>query len=419
MFLIVFLVLETTLYGYPTWRVLSAAPWSPMVNAIVIAGVVLTALATPVYVLTIRASSLSRAVREALAWVAYMLLAVAGVIFGLFVARDAIWLGIWLLGFVVEGFDLVFLPASIHLLNLSILGAACLLTIYGAIGAHRTPRVRHVEIPIDDLPVALESLRIVQLTDLHVGPTIKRPFVSRVVDATNALQPDLIVFTGDLADGTATGLAHDVAPLADLQCRFGPYFVTGNHEYYSDPSGWMQALPGLGFDVLLNEHRSIEWVSPLGERSSPLAERSSPLAERSSPTTGGSSPSPEAARLVIGGVPDPNGAEYEDALPGHRPDPQAVFRDAPEGVRLLLAHQPRSGVDAIEATGAALTLSGHTHGGQLGLWRYLVRLLQPVVSGLARRCGAWIYVSRGVGYWGPPCRLGAPSEITCLRLVRA
>jgi predicted MPP superfamily phosphohydrolase len=397
-FLIVFLVLEATLYGYPTWRVLSAAPWSPMVKAIVIAGVLLTALATPAYVLTIRASSLSRPVREALAWVAYMLLAVAGVIFGLFVARDAIWLGIWLLRVLIEGFDLVFLPASIHLLNLSLLGVACLLTLYGAIGAHRTPRVRHVEIPIDNLPEALESLRIVQLTDLHVGPTIKRPFVSRVVDATNALKPDLIVFTGDLADGTATALAHDVAPLADLQCRFGPYFVTGNHEYYADPSGWMQALPELGFELLLNEHRSIEWSPPLEQRSSP---------------------SSKAARLVIGGLPDLNGEEYEETLPGHRPDPAAVFRDAPDGVRLLLAHQPRAGVAAIEATGAALTLSGHTHGGQLGLWRYLVRLQQPVVSGLARRHGAWIYVSRGVGYWGPPCRLGAPSEITCLRLVRA
>jgi uncharacterized protein len=396
-FLLIFLVLESTIFGYPAWRILSAAEWSASTTTAVTAAVVIAALLTPAYVVAIRAAPWPRAAREAFAWITYLLLAVAGILFGVFLLRDLVWSGLWLLDLI----GLLSLPTlealQIHHLNLATAGVGCLLTLYGTIGAHLVPRVRHVEVPIKDLPEALESMRIVQLSDLHVGPTIKRGFVSRLVDAVNALEPDVIVFTGDLADGSAQSLADDVAPLADLSCGYGPYFVTGNHEYYADPSGWMQALPGLGFELLLNEHRSIDWVSP----------EQSPE-DASSP-----------ARLIIGGIPDPTGQEVEDKMPGHTPRPEAVFANAPEGVRLLLAHQPRAGVPAMAATGAALTLSGHTHGGQLGLWRLLVRLQQPVVAGLARRGEGWIYVSRGVGYWGPPCRLGAPSEITCLRLVRA
>ncbi len=408
MFLTIFLILETLLYGYPTWRVLSAAPWSPTEMVIVNVGVVVTALLTPAYVLTIRASTLPRSIREAFAWIAYLLLAIAGVIFGLFAVRDVIWLTAWIGLYLVENLEFV-RAIPIHQLNMLTLAVAAALTLHGVIGAHRTPRIRHVQIPIDDLPPALESIRIVQLTDLHVGPTIKRPFVNRLVRAVNSVDPDLIVFTGDLADGSAESLRTDVAPLAELRCRFGPYFVTGNHEYYSDPAGWMKALPDLGFELLLNEHRSIEWVSPSS------ANEFAP--GQSSGQSSGESDT-ESGRLILGGIPDPGGEELSESMPGHCPDPEAVFRGAPEGVRLLLAHQPRAGVRAMETTGAALTLSGHTHGGQLGLWRLLVRLQQPVVAGLARKGAGWIYVSCGAGYWGPPCRLGAPSEITCLQLVR-
>lgn len=406
MFLLVFLILESTIYGYPAWRVLSAAPWSGQATTIISIAVAVAALLTPAYVMAVRNAPWPRAAREAFAWISYLLLAVAGILFGVFLVRDAIWTGLWLIHLTGLPTYETLAQATVHQLNLATLGLGCLLTLYGTIGAHRVPRVRHVEVPIKDLPEALESIRIVQLSDLHVGPTIKRGFVARLVKAVNALEPDVILFTGDLADGSAASLAADVAPLAELSCTYGPYFVTGNHEYYADPAGWMQALPGLGFDLLLNEHRCIDWVSPEG--SSP--ERTSPA----DPSAGAG-----RARLLIGGIPDPAGVEFGATMPDHTARPELVFNGAPEGIRLLLAHQPRAGVPAMATTGAALTLSGHTHGGQLGLWRLLVRLQQPVVAGLARRGEGFIYVSRGVGYWGPPCRLGAPAEITCLRLVRA
>ena len=104
---------------------------------------------------------------------------------------------------------------------------------YGCYQARRTPAVRQVDVPIVNLPNALVGLRIVQISDLHVGPTIKAPFVERVVARVNELQPDLIVFTGDLADGTVERLATHTASLAELTAPLGLYFCTGNHEYYS------------------------------------------------------------------------------------------------------------------------------------------------------------------------------------------
>ena len=265
----------------------------------------------------------------------------------------------------------------LHLRNASpaILGGVALLTLVGLVQARR-PRVVHVPVPIRDLPEDLAGLRIVQLSDLHVGPTIRRPFIEAVVDAANALKPDLVAVTGDVADGFVPDLRDHVAPLARLRAPLGTFFVTGNHEYYWDPRGWMQELERLGLSVLTNEHR---------------------LLQRGS------------GRLLLAGVTDLSAG----------PDPYAAMADAPESdVRVLLAHQPRSAYDA-RAAGFDLQLSGHTHGGQFFPFNVLVRLFQPFVAGLHRLEEMWLYVSRGTGYWGPPLRLGAPSEITLIELIAA
>lgn len=257
----------------------------------------------------------------------------------------------------------------------AILGGAALMTLVGVIQA-RHPRVVRVAVPIPGLPADLAGLRIVQLSDLHVGPTIRRRFVDWVVDATNALAPDLVAVTGDVADGMVADLRDHVAPLARLRAPLGRFFVTGNHEYYWDPRGWTQELERLGLTPLANEHR---------------------LLLRGS------------ARLLVAGVTD----HSADA------DPYAAVAGAPESdVRILLAHQPRSAHTA-RAAGFDLQLSGHTHGGQFFPFNLLVRLFQPFVAGLHRLEEMWLYVSRGTGYWGPPLRLGAPSEITLLKLVPA
>jgi predicted MPP superfamily phosphohydrolase len=240
----------------------------------------------------------------------------------------------------------------------------------------RRPRVVRVAVPIANLPPDLAGLRIVQLSDLHVGPTIRRRFVTAVVQTANALYPDLVAVTGDVADGYVKELRDHVAPLADLRAPLGTFFVTGNHEYYWDPLGWILELERLGISVLSNEHRLIE----RGE-----------------------------GRLLLAGVTDLSAAS----------DPRAAIAGAPQShVRVLLAHQPRSAFAARDA-GFDLQLSGHTHGGQYFPFNLLVRLFQPFVAGLHRLEAMWLYVSRGTGYWGPPLRVGAPSEITLIELVAA
>ena len=257
-------------------------------------------------------------------------------------------------------------------------------TLIGVFNARRTAAVVTVDVPIAGLPAPLQGFTIAQISDIHVGPTIKARYLQGIVDAVNRLDADLVAVTGDLVDGSVAELRGHVAPLAGLVSRHGTFFVTGNHEYYSGAVPWMAELRRLGINVLHNQHVVLE--------------------------SGGSS-------MVLAGVTD-YGAHHFD--PSHKSDPVAALDGAPAqaAVRILLAHQPRSAA-AAEQAGFDLQLSGHTHGGQFFPWVFLVRLQQPFTAGLHRLGGLWVYVSRGTGYWGPPKRLGAPSEITRLRLVPA
>jgi len=259
-----------------------------------------------------------------------------------------------------------------------------LATLIGFVNARRRAGIVRVDIPIRDLPDALHGFTIAQITDIHVGPTIKRPYVDAIVDAVNALQADMIAVTGDLVDGSVRDLAGHTAPLARLTARHGAYFVTGNHEYYSGEPAWTAELQRLGLRVLMNEHVVLTH---------------------------------EGERLVVAGVADFSAHHFN---PRQKSDPEAALRDAPAdaGARILLAHQPRS-APAAAAAGFDLQLSGHTHGGQFWPWMFFVRLQQPFTAGLHRLNDLWVYISRGTGYWGPPKRFGSPSEITHLRLVRA
>jgi uncharacterized protein len=266
---------------------------------------------------------------------------------------------------------------------LAVPALALLFTAVGFVNARSRARVKRVDVPIADLPPALDGFTIAQVSDLHVGPTIKRQYVDAVVDAVNDLHADLIAITGDLVDGSVRELAPHTAPLARLSAPHGTHFVTGNHEYYSGARGWIAELRRLGLRVLLNEHVVIEHA---GER------------------------------LVVAGVTDYSAHHFD---PAQASDPAKALRGAPaSSVRVLLAHQPRSAFDA-QSAGFDLQLSGHTHGGQFFPWNFFVRFQQPFTAGLHRLGKLWVYVSRGTGYWGPPKRLGAPSEITLIRLVRA
>ncbi len=266
--------------------------------------------------------------------------------------------------------------------NLAVIGLSGVLTGYGVIEARRRPRILPVEVPLPNLPPQFDGFKIVQISDLHVGPTIKRNWVEMVGQVADDAGGDLVVLTGDLVDGTVPQLREDTAPLRDLSARFGRYFVTGNHDYYSGVMPWLEEIDRLGWGVLLNQHRVIE---------------------------------KDGAQLVIAGVTDLTAAGH---IADQRSSPQGAIAGAPVGaVRILLAHQPKSVVEA-SAAGFDLQLSGHTHGGQFFPWDNFARLAQPYLSGLHRHDNMWIYVSRGTGYWGPPVRIGQPSEITLITLRR-
>lgn len=265
-----------------------------------------------------------------------------------------------------------------------------LATLGGFWNARRTAAVVRVDVPIPNLPHALVGFTVAQITDIHVGPTIKKHYLQRIVNRVNSLNVDLVAITGDLVDGSVHKLLDHVLPLRGLTSTHGTFFVTGNHEYYSGAHSWVTALRGLGIQVLMNEHVLIHH--------------------------GSDNQDTEHAMMVVAGVTDYGAHHFDDS---HRSDPQRALADAPEHAlfKLLLAHQPRSAPAAAKA-GFDLQLSGHTHGGQFWPWNHFVRFQQPFTAGLHKLEAMWVYTSRGTGYWGPPKRFGAPSEITHLRLVR-
>jgi uncharacterized protein len=257
-------------------------------------------------------------------------------------------------------------------------------TLAGLVIARRPARIVHVQIPVMGLPSALHGFSIAQISDLHVGPTIKRGFVEGIVRRVNELRADVIAVTGDLVDGSVQQLSAHTAPLARLAARHGVYFVTGNHEYYSGERAWTAEVSRLGLHVLKNEHVVLEH---------------------------------EGASVLLAGVTDLTSHHFDAA---ERSDPAQALRGAPAGVgaRILLAHQPNSAPAAADA-GFDAQLSGHTHGGQFWPWNLFVRFFQPFTGGLYLIGKLRLYVSRGTGYWGPPNRFGVPPEITFIRLTPA
>lgn len=266
--------------------------------------------------------------------------------------------------------------------SFALLGLAGGLTAFGFYQAKKTPTVKHVKIKVKDLPDGLHGFKIAQLSDIHIGPTIKGNFLEGVVSKTNSLEPDLVAITGDLVDGTVNMLKHHVSPLKDLESKYGTFFVTGNHEYYSGVIAWIRELEDLGINVLLNQNKLIDH---------------------------------NGAKIAVAGVTD---YKAHTVIPGHRTDPkQASLGTEDAHYKVLLAHQPNSIFEAAKV-GYDLQLSGHTHGGQYFPGNVFIHLFQKFVAGLNKWEDTQLYVSRGTGYWGPPIRIGAPSEITLLVLEK-
>lgn len=253
-----------------------------------------------------------------------------------------------------------------------------------ALVAARGPHVRHIEIPIEGLDPDLEGFRIAQVSDLHVGLSVRARYVERVVQLIHELAPDMIALTGDIVDGAVERLAPDVAPLDKLAAGGRAFFVLGNHDCYAGATQWIAHFRAMGMRVLLNTHAIVAKGN---------------------------------ARILVGGVLDP-AARLSEFRDGPRPD-LAIAGSLPAALRLLLAHNPKVAPFA-EKAGFDLQLSGRTHAGQFFPWTLAIHLVHaPHVAGLSRQGRMWVYVSAGTGTWGPPVRIGTEPELTLIRLVRA
>ncbi|MER7971184.1 metallophosphoesterase, partial [Streptomyces sp. NPDC096080] len=253
-------------------------------------------------------------------------------------------------------------------------GAVAVGTVgYGTYGVLRGPRIKRVTVPLAKLPRAAHGYRIAVVSDIHLGPILGRGFTQGIVDTINAAQPDLVAVVGDLVDGSVRDLGPAAAPLAGLDAP--SYFVTGNHEYFSGAAQWVQEVRRLGLTPLENARTELPWFDLAGVND-------------------------------VAGESEGQGPDFAKAL-GDRDPARAC---------VLLAHQPVQIHQAVEH-GVDLQLSGHTHGGQLWPGNLLAAAANPTVAGLDRYGDTQLYVSRGAGAWGPPTRVGAPSDITMIQLA--
>jgi predicted MPP superfamily phosphohydrolase len=368
--------LSGLLHRYLWARLVRDAAWpAPWGRALTIAVVALAAL-VPLALVAMR--WLPRAAHAPFAWVAYVWMGFALYLFLLAVMGDAVRGVAWLVrALPADPERRLFLARA---MAATVGGLAGAVGLGGVVNVVRGFDVRRVRIPLARLPPAASGYAIVQLTDVHVGPTIGRDFVETVVREANALAPDMIVITGDLVDGTVEQLRDLVEPLRELRAPDGVFFVTGNHEYYSGVEGWMAHLATLGVRVLRNERVTIRGAFDLA------------------------------------GIDD---ARARGMAPGHGPDLARALRGRdPSRAVVLLAHQPKAVKEAVEHD-VDLQLSGHVHGGQMVPFNWLARLDQPLVAGLHLVEKTWVYVSTGTGYWGPPMRVGPGAELTRIELVSA
>ena len=395
MFFIIAVLVLGILFGYVGWRFIFSAhllfPWNLISWSTL--GILFIFTFLPFF---IRFYNFNTSFEQVLAWIGYSIMGFMSLIFLFLLIKDFGWMltaGAHKIYHIVttqisstetiqKPFDAERRKFLIQSINLGIIGVSLATTGYGFYEARRKAAIIEIDIPIKNLPENFHGFRIVQFSDLHVGPTIRNGFVQTVVNQINELKSDMIVFTGDLVDGTVENLKNDVAPLSKLYARYGKYFVTGNHEYYSGVMQWCEKVKELGFDVLNNESRTIK---------------------------------KDNQKILLAGVTDISGGNFSRE---YKSNPaKALNGNTTKGTKILLAHQPRSIFEAAKA-GYDLQLSGHTHGGQMIPWQFLTRLAQPYMEGLYKHNNTWIYVNKGTGYWGPPLRIGARSEITVLKLAK-
>ena len=356
------------LHAVPWWRLVLAPGWpsGAVVAATVVA--VLLAVGLPAALLLGRSRGIEGLATAGAVWL--------GVVWQLFVwtlAGELVRLALLSAG--------VPDPLRARAVALVVVGWTVAILGWGAYRALGPVPVRERDVHVEGLGGALDGLRIVQITDTHLGPFLSRRWTARITGQVNALDADVLAHTGDLVDGSLGARRHQVEPLGTATAREARVFITGNHEYYSGAREWTDYMCSLGWTVLRNRHVVVRRGTDA---------------------------------LVVAGIDDRTAAR--SGVPGHGADLDAALAGAPaDAPVVLLAHQPRQVLGAVDRVD--LQLSGHTHGGQLWPFGYLVRLDQPTLAGLSRHGPrTQLYTSRGTGFWGPPFRIFAPPEITVLTL---
>jgi predicted MPP superfamily phosphohydrolase len=368
-FIAVLLVVLALLFGVPWWTLVIAPHWPVAVTVIGTVIVVAALAAFPVLMF--------RGHGRGIDWAAWTGDTILGLIWILFVW--SVLGNVASLGLLAAG---VADPTRSRLVAVAVTAVAALLAVWGYVEAMRVPRIRRVEVRIPRLGAGLDGLRVVLLTDTHYGPIDRTRWSAGVVASVNALDADIVCHTGDIADGTVARRRAQSVHLGDVQARLARAYVTGNHEYFGEAEGWLNHMQELGWEPLHNRHLVLER---------------------------------DGARLILAGVDDRTAKS--SGRPGHAADHKAALAGTdPELPVVLLAHQPKQ-IDGAVSHGVDLQLSGHTHGGQIWPFHLLVRLEQPVLQGLTRHSvRTQLYTSRGTGFWGPPLRVFAPSEISLITL---
>ncbi|HEX3784839.1 MAG TPA: metallophosphoesterase [Pseudonocardiaceae bacterium] len=367
---VIFPIVLLLLFVVPWWTFVASDSWP---EAAFVVGTVVFALAFVGFPLTMRMGH-RRGGSDAAARIADTTLGVIWVMFT--------WSVLGLVVRLVLGLSGVDDPLRARITGLAALGIAVILVLFGNVEAMRVPRIRASDVVIARLGAGLDGLRVVVLADTHYGPINRKRWSERVAAAVNELRPDVVCHAGDLADGTVAQRQEQVNALGDITAGSAKLYITGNHEYFSEAQEWLDHMGSLGWDPLHNRHHLVE--------------------------RGGD-------RLIFAGIDDRTAAS--SGLAGHGADLAAALADTDADTPIvLLAHQPKQ-VAVAAAAGVDLQISGHTHGGQIWPFHLLVRLEQGYLHGLQRiNERTQLYTSRGAGFWGPPLRVFAPSEISLLTL---
>ena len=384
MFFIVALTVFLLMHGYVGWRIIPTFNLSP-ISSFVAYAITFFLGFLPLLPIILRINGYESKLIDKISLIGYTSLGFFTLSFTFLLAKDILFQLVSFINNIFNDQQIVdeskrdFIKKSVSIGIIGLTGSA---TAYGFYKARKGPHVIKENIFLKNLPSEFENYKIAQISDLHVGPTIKRPYVEKVFDTIANVNPDMLAVTGDLVDGSVENLRSDLEPFKDMIARDGTFFVTGNHEYYSGVDRWLDETDRLGMTNLINSKTIIER---------------------------------QGSEICIAGITDFRAHQIKKS---HRSNPKSALNNVRKNVpKIVLAHQPNS-IFSVHDAGADLQLSGHTHGGQFVPFNFPTKLANAYLSGLYDHEGTQIYVNRGTGYWGPPLRLGIPSEVTEITLKK-